>query len=53
MSSVAAVSTQAAMTQLNVAVSVLKKANEAQGQLVEMIASTVDANRGRNVDIAV
>ncbi len=53
MSSVAAVATQAAMTQLNVAVAVVKKANEAQAQIVEMIAATVDSNRGQGLNILV
>lgn len=53
MSAVAAVATQAALTQLNLSMSLAKKAHEAEGQFIEMIAASIDMTRAQNLDISV
>lgn len=52
MSAISAVHAQAAMTQLNMALSMVKKQNEAQQGMIEMIAASVDAYRGQNLNIS-
>lgn len=53
MSAVAAVTSQAALTQLNISMAVTKKSHEMQQNLVEMIAASVDSQRGGNLNISV
>ena len=49
MSAVAAVYTQQSLTQLNIALAVQKSANESQQKMIELIAASVDSQRGQNV----
>lgn len=53
MSSVTGAISQAMVTQMNFSVSMLKKQNEAQQGLIEMITASADALRGQTLDIAV
>lgn len=52
MSGVTGAISQAMVTQLNFSMAMVKKQNEAQQGLIEMITATVDQNRGRNLDIS-
>lgn len=42
---------QALVTQMNFATSVMKKQAEAQTQFIEMIAASADMTRGQNLDV--
>ena len=52
MSAVTGVYTQQMMTQLNVAIAVQKSAYEADQKMVNLIAASVDSQRGQNVNIS-
>jgi hypothetical protein len=52
MSAVTAAYTQQSLTQLNIAVAVQKSANEANQKMVNLIAASVDSQRGQNVNIS-
>jgi hypothetical protein len=53
LSAAASAISQQSILQTNIGMSVLKKAADQQGQIVEMIQASVDASRGRNLDISV
>lgn len=53
MSGVTGAVSQAMVTQLNFSMSMVKKQNEAQKGLIEMIMATVDQTRGQNLNISV
>lgn len=50
---VSGIAAQQALFRLNLSMAVMKTANEAQQAMVEMVAATVDASRGQNLNISV
>ena len=50
---ISGVLTQQILTQINVSVAVLKSTNNAQQQLVNLVAASVDQARGQNLNISV
>lgn len=53
MSAVSGAISQAILTQIGASVAMVKNANQTQQAIVEMVAATVDANRGQNLNISV
>ncbi len=49
---VSGIAAQQAVFQSKIGVSMMKSANQAQQAIVEMVAATVDSQRGQNLDIS-